>query len=220
MKRFLTLFLVLVHIICFGQSRIEMLQSYFIAPNDTVNYGDSVTLHVAFKNTGSVPYTGILTIQAKRDTTSGVSCGTVSYTLANFMPSDTTNAALSFTPTPGINAFKSGGNGNTIVVWPIVSNGLVGDSVRPVIWVHNSTGIREYETDKFKIYPNPVSQYMHINALQKANAKHLIVYDIFGRKVKELKYEDRVDLSDLSKGNYWLIIYADDKSHRIPFIKE
>ena len=47
----------------------------------------------------------------------------------------------SVTPTPGPNAFKSGGNGNTIVVWPMIATGvgIDGDSVRPVIWVNDVT---------------------------------------------------------------------------------
>jgi hypothetical protein len=50
--------------------------------------------------------------------------------------------------------------------------------------------------------------------------KNIIIYDVFGRKVTELAFNETIDVSELKAGTYWMIIHAENKSYRTNFIKE
>ncbi len=227
MKRFLIIFLVLVPVIYLSQAKIGMGHSYTITPVAATNpsvgvlYGDSVHIYSYVKNSGNVAYTGSVQVQAKRDTTSGITCDSL-ITNISLQPYDSILTHLVFTPTPGLYAFKVGGNGNTIVVWPYISNSsvLMGDNFKSVIWISGAAGIREHEISPFNLYPNPVTQYLNINPLQQGNYKNITVYDMFARKVKEQRFETQIDLSDLAPGNYWLMIRSDNKHYYVRFVKE
>lgn len=227
MKRILILLFLLSELVSYGQAIIGMSSTFSLSPaaagNSTVgvNFGDTVTLTAVVVNTGNTTFYGLINVSAKRDTTSGVTCGTNSYSLS-LIPGGSFTTAISFTPNPGPSAFKSGGNGNTIVVWPIIVSGVGvnGDSIRPVIWVNDVNSVFESEKHQFKIYPNPVIQYLTIKPKDNDIYKNIIIYDVFARKVKELPFKETIDVAELNSGLYWMIIESEKKSYRIPFIKK
>ena len=227
MKRLLILFLVLAPVIYFSQAKIGMAHSYTITPVAATNpsvgvmYNDTVHLYCYVKNSGTTAFTGSVKVRAKRDTLNGVACDSVT-TIVSLLPNDSVLTKLAFVPSPGLYAFKSGGNGNTIVVWPFVSSGSVwyGDSIKTTIWVSGTAGIHEHELSPFNIYPNPAGNYLNITPLQQGGYNYMIVYDMLARKVKEQHFETQLDLSDMSPGYYWLMIRSDDKHYYIPFVKE
>lgn len=227
MKRLLILLIVLAELTSYGQAKIGMSPVFSFTPasagtpSSIVNFGDTVSLRVYIKNYGNSPFNGWINLIANRDTTSGVFCDSMNVIL-NLLPNDSVSSVLTFTPGPGPNAFKSGGNGNTIVVWPIITNGsgINGDSVRPVVWINDVASVFEFEKNQFKIYPNPVIHDLTIKALIGNNYKNIIIYDVFARKVKELSFKETINVSELNAGSYWMIINSEDKSYRINFIKE
>lgn len=226
-QRFLILLFVLTELVSYGQAKIGMSSTFSFSPaaagNPTVgvNFGDSITLTVIVVNSGNATFNGAINVSAKRDTTAGVSCGSSSFSMS-LVPGGSYTTTISFSVTPGPNAFKSGGNGNTIVVWPIITNGtgVNGDSVRPVIWVNDASSVFEFEKTQFKLYPNPVIHDLTIIPLSGVNYKNIIIYDIFARKVKELSFKETINVSELNAGSYWMIINSEDKSYRINFIKQ
>ncbi len=227
MKRLLILLFVLTELISYGQAKIGMSPVFSftpasaITPTSTVNFGDTVSLTVYIKNSGNISFNGWINLVSARDTTNGVLCDSMNVTL-NLLPNDSIASVLTFTPGPGPNAFKSGGNGNTIVVWPLIKSGsgINGDSVRPVIWINDVNSVFEFEKSQFKLYPNPVLHELTIKAINNSNYKKIMIYDVFARKVKEINYKDIIDVSDLTAGSYWMIISSEEKSYRVNFIKQ
>jgi hypothetical protein len=101
---------------------------------------------------------------------------------------------VSFTThTSGPNAFKSGGNGNTIVVWPLIiapgTGVTIGDSVRPIIYISGPNSVYEFEKTLFHIYPNPVLKDLTIKTPNVATYHRIVIYDVFARKVKEISIQ-------------------------------
>lgn len=228
MKRLLILLFVLAELASYGQAKIGMMSilsftpASAITPSSTVTYSTGVSFRAYVKNFGNALFTGSVTVQAKRDTTAFVS-GLDSITIgATLQPGDSVSVVLSFTPNPGPLGFKSGGNGNTIVVWPIIiaGSGIEGDSVRPIIWVNDLSSVFEFEKNQFKLFPNPVLNELTLKSNTNNNFKKIIIYDVFARKVKELSFKETIDVSELNAGSYWMIINSEDKSYRINFIKE
>jgi hypothetical protein len=227
MKRLLIVFFVFAELISYGQAKVSMIPVFSFtptsatSPSSTVNYSTTVGVKVYVKNTGTAAFNGSIKVFVKRDTLSGILCDSSTFTTTfPFQPGDTLSTTLSFIPTPGTNAFKTAGNGNTIVVWPIVSGLPPGDSARAVIWVNGPNSVYEFETSMFKIYPNPVVNTMYIKSLKQDEYKKISVYDVFARKIKELPFSENIDFSNLQSGSYWLIISSETKSYRISFIKE
>ncbi|MES2761695.1 MAG: T9SS type A sorting domain-containing protein [Bacteroidota bacterium] len=229
MKRLLIFLFVLTKLVSYGQSKIGMSPVFSFMPsaagNSTVGvqFGDTVRLTVYIKNSGNAAFTGGVKVTAKRDTTGGVLCDSSGvFFSVPFLPNDSVAITLAFNPTSGIYEFKSGGNGNTIVVWPYIVSGttMLGDSVRPVVWINNVNSVFEFEKNQFKIYPNPVLHDITIKPLKEGRYTSIIIYDMFARKVKETSFKETTDVSDLTPGSYWMIIRSEEKSYRINFIKE
>lgn len=227
MKRILIIFFVLAELVSYGQAKIGMMSllsftpASALTPSSTASYSTPINFTAYVKNFGNTAFTGSITIQAKRDTTFGPILNSITIG-ASLQPNDSVSVFLSFTPYPGPTAFKSAGNGNTIVVWPIIINGsgVNGDSIRPVIYINGNTSVFEFEKNPFKLYPNPVAQNLTIKTQNGINYKNIIIYDLFARKVKELSFKETIDVSELNAGSYWMIICSEGKSYRVNFIKE
>lgn len=227
MKRFLILLFVLAELLSYGQAKIGMSPVLTFTPANattpisSVTYSSSVSFMAYVKNFGNATFTGSVTVLTKRDTTFGPIVDSITIGL-NLIPNDSVSVSSSFVPSSGLSAFKSGGNGNTIVVWPYIFLGgaIQGDSVRSTIWVNGTAGIYEFEYRPFKLYPNPVIHDLTIKAQNNNQYKNIIIYDVFARKVKELSFKETIDVSELNAGSYWMIINSEDKSYRINFIKE
>lgn len=229
MKRLLILLIVLTELTSYGQAKIDMSPVFSFTPANatspasTVSYTTPVSFTAYIKNTGNTTFSGSVLVTAIRDTTQGIGLDSTTV-FAALQPNglDSVSVVMSFTPSAGPTAFKSGGNGNTIVVWPIIisGSGVNGDSVKPVIWVNNANSVFEFEKSQFKLYPNPVINDLTIKALMGNNYKNIIIYDVFARKVKELSFKETINVSELNAGSYWMIINSEDKSYRINFIKE
>lgn len=228
MKRLLILLFILAELVSYGQAKIGMMSilsftpASATTPSSTVTYSTGVSFSAYVKNFGNAAFTGSITVQAKRDTAlfvpvlDSITIGTT------LQPGDSVPVVISFTPNPGPLGFKSGGNGNTIVVWPIIvaGSGIEGDSVRPIIWVNDLSSVFEFEKNEFKLYPNPVVHDLTIKSQSGYNYKKITIFDVFARKIKEINYKEIIDVSDLTAGSYWMIISSGDKSYRINFIKE
>ncbi len=228
MKRLLILLFILAELVSYGQAKIGMMSilsftpASATTPTSTVTYSTGVSFSAYVKNFGNAAFTGSVTVQAKRDTALFVPVLDSITIGATLQPGDSVPVVISFTPNPGSAGFKSGGNGNTIVVWPIIidGSGIDGDSVRPVIWVNDLSSVFEFEKNQFKLFPNPVLNELTLKSNSNNNFKKIIIYDVFARKVKELSFKETIDVSELTSGSYWMIINSEDKSYRINFIKE
>jgi hypothetical protein len=230
MKRLLIFLFVLTELVSYGQAKIGMSPIFSLTPMSAgtsslgVQYGDSVSLTAYVKNYGNATFTGSLRVVAQRDTTNGIYCdSTAALFPPPLLPNDSILVVLSFTPTPGPNAFKVAGNGNTIVVWPFIVSGAteLGDSVRPVVWISSTSSVLELNKGNFKTYPNPVLHDITVSPLKEGHSyKTITIYDMFARKVKETIFKETTDVSDLVPGSYWMIIQSEEKSYRINFIKQ
>lgn len=68
--------------------------------------------------------------------------------------------------------------------------------------IPGSLGMDENYTSALAVYPNPASDYLHINGLRE-NVE-VTIYNTLGQQVKsfELKPDENINIQDLSKGTY------------------
>jgi Secretion system C-terminal sorting domain len=225
MKNLFILLCVTISFTCLAQPTVNlaMSKSYTLSTGDTTLMGTPITLKVWVKNKSTAIFTGSLSIIAQLDTLNGIECDTAFFLSKTILNNDSALVLLNFIPTPttGTNTvgFKVAGNGNTIVVWPM-ANVQISDSLRTYLYLSGTVGLNELQKSILAIYPNPTSS--NITILQAPNnvPKQIEIYDMFGRKVKDLDFAKTIDVSELARGCYMLQIIADDKTYRTLFVKE
>lgn len=94
-----------------------------------------------------------------------------------------------------------------------------------IIWKNKSdVSLSSYQTikkDFYKLYPNPVSDYLNITPL--SDLKSIEIFDITGKKIVSLEEWNlsHIDVSVLSAGIYYLIVQdINNIKHNLKFIKE
>lgn len=83
------------------------------------------------------------------------------------------------------------------------------DSV--TLWQNNfPTAINEFNKEnEFSVYPNPTLGKLKLLCQNLKDIEHCVVKitDVLGREVKQLKFEDEIDITELEKGIYFLSVY-------------
>lgn len=227
MKTLLTILMMIGGIFAYAQAIIGMSPVVISTPanaqtpSSTADYNTNITLAVSVKNYGNTPFSGTIDVFAKRDTLNGVLCDSTSV-IQVLNPNDSINITLGFFPLPGPNGFKTAGNGNTIVVWPIIvtGTGIEGDSVRPVIWLNPSTGINSLNEVEMMIYPNPVDNDLFFTNNQKDPITEINIYNSLGLLMLSFKHESTINLSTLTSGVYYVNIIKGEKKLTKKIIKK
>jgi GH25 family lysozyme M1 (1,4-beta-N-acetylmuramidase) len=67
-------------------------------------------------------------------------------------------------------------------------------------------GLTTVDKKRFKLYPNPVENYLFIDKLFGDMIQQIRLYDVNGRLIKIYKTENKIDIKDLNTGLYWLTI--------------
>ena len=91
-----------------------------------------------------------------------------------------------------------------------------------IAWYENMTiiGIEENLLNSIKIYPNPTKGLVFINS-KTETIIGITVFDVLGKKVLQLEGNiQRIDISTLQSGMYFLRITADDKNFVQKIIKK
>lgn len=89
------------------------------------------------------------------------------------------------------------------------------------ITVSRATGIQDKETSSISLYPNPVSNYLHLIVPDNCQIQRIDVYTIMGTLVQSIEYDNNptIDVSKLSQGTYFLRLYTTDAVLTGKFVK-
>jgi hypothetical protein len=82
------------------------------------------------------------------------------------------------------------------------------------ITIETGLGISDkYQLIDLSVYPNPVSNILTFETNDFDKNRRLIIYDMFGRKIKEVPFEGKrteVSVNDFSPGNYSYRVSSDE----------
>jgi hypothetical protein len=89
-------------------------------------------------------------------------------------------------------------------VWLATPSGLVGYNDLGI-----NTKVDNISVSDFSIYPNPTSGKLKLTSqnLKEKESCMIKITDMLGREVKQLKFEDEIDVTELEKGIYFLSVY-------------
>lgn len=101
-------------------------------------------------------------------------------------------------------------------------NNNIGDAYIDRLAINNEDAVSINETaistDGISVYPNPVTDVMHINSDSKVNA--VSVYDLSGRRANVQLVNDMVDVRSLQNGTYIISIETANGKKSQTFIKK
>ncbi|HZW63667.1 MAG TPA: T9SS type A sorting domain-containing protein [Flavobacteriaceae bacterium] len=76
--------------------------------------------------------------------------------------------------------------------------------------VENCLNTQDFDLNRLRVYPNPVVDILKIDAEDEFNDLEIEVYNLQGKRVfNQLFYENRIDLSELTSGVYFLKVKSD-----------
>jgi hypothetical protein len=108
---------------------------------------------------------------------------------------------------------KSFSNGDTIIIPPYSMNYIV------LAGKEETTGIQHNLNHSIQIYPNPVTDKIHIKS--DKNIMGYSIYDLSGKCVKRWNYPIKtIDIHQLNEGYYLLQLKTDNKTVTKSFIKQ
>ena len=79
--------------------------------------------------------------------------------------------------------------------------------------VNFTLGTDNFNIDNFKMYPNPSTNFVNIDLPQMVSEADIVIYDVLGKKMKEVKVvneNNNIDLSGLKSGFYLMNIKTAD----------
>ncbi len=72
-------------------------------------------------------------------------------------------------------------------------------------------GTNDFKTYNIQVYPNPVSNTLYLDNVENVKLDRIVIYDVLGKKVFETnEHRDRLDLTHLDTGIFFVNIYAKD----------
>jgi hypothetical protein len=69
------------------------------------------------------------------------------------------------------------------------------------------------------VYPNPTRNLLNITHNDSINLEQIILTDLSGKQIIKTEFQSKIDLSNLSKGTYLLIIKANDKIYQTKIVR-
>lgn len=94
----------------------------------------------------------------------------------------------------------------------------LGDVYDPTCETERSTAETEFEKESI-VYPNPASDFMYLRSIK--NIDSYKIFDSVGRIVSQGKlYDEKIDVRNLSKGNYILQIKTKESMKNFKWVKQ
>ena len=102
----------------------------------------------------------------------------------------------------------------------VTANNLIGSCVTTLILSTSNLATDTFETQGFKIYPNPAKTILNIQSNNNVTIDKVILTDMTGKKVMETTQTNAINIEALSSGMYIIQAYSADAKHQSKFIKE
>ncbi len=77
----------------------------------------------------------------------------------------------------------------------------------------NPISVKElYNKYHFKLYPNPSNEKISLTINSKnQTGLNIKLTDVLGREIKQIEYEEEIDISDLEQGIYFLTVFQNNQ---------
>lgn len=197
--------------------------NFFIA-NDTLLGGSTDSIGFQIIHDGPITFAGNIKLYAAVQDTSGFMLWTVDsintgvVTIGSF--GDSTYAYMA--PTYTIAPTKYHLDINVIVIWPVASGMVIGDSATYIQYLTDPNGIPEIDLKELiRAFPNPTKGNLTLENKDKNAIEEVRIYDPRGRLIEHLIRPEIISTEGWAKGTYLInILLENKKTHTIRVIKQ
>lgn len=201
----------------FAQAHLRVTQIYnFPSMPDTAYEGQHYdSIHIVVQNIGTMPHDSDVKVFLYSTNLGIAHQDTLRW--SNFHVHILPGQSVSLNNVPFNYYFRSihyAAGDNIIVVWPVSSSSsMIVDSFYTTVHFTPSVGIMELSPTQVRVFPNPVSQYLHLNYDNENNVEQVRIYDLAGREIYHVNEAVRtINLSEFDNGLYFLeIIHKDGR---------
>ena len=105
---------------------------------------------------------------------------------------------------------------------PFAVSSVVFDPNSDLISKNNSVflGINNLELETVNLYPNPANNSMTLDLPSGITLRKTIFYDVIGQKVMETDSATHWDVASLPSGVYFISVFTDYGTKKVPFVKK
>lgn len=177
-----------------------------IIHNGPSTFGGSIKLYAAVQDTSGLFYTTVDSIN-----TGAVTIGSFGDSIYAYM-----------TPTYTIAPTKYHLDINVIVIWPVASGIITGDSATYIEVLTDPNGIQEIDLKELiRAFPNPTKGNLTLENKNQISIEEVRIYNTQGRLIEHLSNPQFVCTEGWAKGTYLINIKLEDgKTHTIRVIKQ
>lgn len=79
------------------------------------------------------------------------------------------------------------------------------------VYGNQTLSVQEVKTISFQVYPNPVQDFLYVEALG-VSVEKISMYSATGKEVKKVSSQETIDVRGLSKGIYFVVITSNQDS--------
>ena len=111
-------------------------------------------------------------------------------------------------------------NGNRIIIYKWEAKDECGNKTEHTQKVKISADKKDKNPNRLIIYPNPITEFVHLNLNEKVS--HIKIFDTSGRLIKTLSGEkDNIySISSISRGSYILVVKTQSDVLNFKIIKQ
>ena len=78
--------------------------------------------------------------------------------------------------------------------------------IRPVVGKSYYIGLDEAEAEQMSLYPNPVSNTLHISGLTDNQTIQISIYDLTGKRIYQSSFAEEIPVAGFNNGLYFISV--------------
>ena len=207
-----------------AQDTLSISPYNFFVANDTLPGGSTDSIGFRIIHNGPSTFGGSIELYAAVQDTSGLffwtvdSINTGAVTIGSFGDSIYSYMIPTYTIAPT----KYHLDINVIVIWPVASGMVIGDSATYIEFLTGTDGIQEIDLKELiRAFPNPTKGNLTLENKDKNAIEKVRIYDAQGRFIEHLTKPEFICTEAWAPGMYLINIQLEDgKTHTIRVIKQ
>ena len=207
-----------------AQDTLSISPYNFFVANDTLSAGSTDSIGFYIVHDGPSTFGGTIELYAAVLDTSGLVYWTVDSSntgaVTIFSSGDSVYAYMA--PSYTIAPTKYHLDINVIVIWPVASGMVIGDSATYIQFLTDPNGIPEIDLKELiRAFPNPTRGNLTLENKDKNAIEEVRIYDARGRLIEHLIKPEIICTEGWAKGTYLINVLLDNnKTHTIRVIKQ
>lgn len=183
------------------------------------NTYDTNLVVVANRDTANSFFGAVTVYYAFMDTTGGINVFNFDSSLGTIVINQNMGVPVQWIDSFPVPSAQYQYGGNTVVIWPVSPGAPTHDSLFHYFFIYNPNDVPERQDGVSLplVYPNPVSDWIHIRSQNGGRPESLDVYTAEGKLIRKA-HGSAVYLGDLPTGTYVIAIQSRGRTYKVKIL--